>query len=118
MRCRHQVSQLLKPGYGMDYKYSTYEDRVEIVELFKKLGLPMSSAMCNDYKSALKVYSLFININKDLYFAIESNSVHEHLSLSQWKRKIFGLPVPKIIDNTDESSTNTFLDKQIKQLEN
>jgi len=118
MRCRHQVSQLLKPGYGMDTRHSTYEDRVELVELFKKLGLPMSPAVCNNYKHMLGNHSLYITSNKTLYFGLYNGSIHEHIPLSQWKSKIFELPVHKIIDNTNESFTDTFLDKQIKQLEN
>lgn len=118
MRCRHQVQQLLKPGYGMDTRHSTYEDRVKLVELFKKLGLPMSPAVYNSYKHMLGNHSLYITINKILYFGLYNDSIHEHMPLSQWKSKIFGLPISKIIDNTNESPTDTFLDKQLKQLQN
>jgi hypothetical protein len=63
-------------------------------------------------------HSLYITTNKTLYFGIYNSHVCEHLPLSEWKRKIFGLPVDKIIDNTHESPADTFLDKQLKQLQN
>jgi len=103
----------LTPGMGMCSKLSTYEDRVALVELFKKFNLQMSNGVKNDFKSSLKILSLYITYHKELYFSMGSKNINIHMSLKQWEDFF---EITKFIDNSSETS-DTFLDNQIKQLE-
>ena len=108
----------IHPGYGMSYDLSTIEERIAFVELFLKKGLMTSTGVRAKYKVLAIKGSFYLTSNKVLHVVqgdVSYITCPKHLPLKKWKQ-IFGEDI-KIFDNSKNTS-NTFLDKQLKLINN
>jgi hypothetical protein len=109
----------IKPYDALSDSNNSIEQKRHIHKLFEKKGKTLCSTKARDtiVRSGLWDYDLFVN-DEDFLVATSSRSLTARLlNYHSYQWWVNALDDRKYIDNSNESSKNTHLDKQIEFLE-